>query len=133
MWNFLKALLSAVAVRMLRDYRRLSCDLVKIQAVGWYVKGVAGARLAFLGYVALCACLLLAAIGFIFLHIGVFLLLPMSLKMKAVILSALGVAYLAIPLLVLRRAASQATWMKIFKADKLVAKVAGTAHGAPSK
>lgn len=131
MWQILKSMLAAVALRVVRDYRRLSLDALKIQAARWYVQGVAGARMAFLGYVALLGGMLLAVVGFIAVHIGVFLLLPFDLRVKAALLVVLGIVYLAIPVWLLRRAASQETWMKLSKADDLVAEVTGRNREPP--
>jgi hypothetical protein len=128
MWRILKALAAAAVARLARDYRRLSVEMLKIQAVRWYVQGVAGARLAFIVYLSATACLLLAAVGFVFLHVGVFMLLPLCPQSKAILLLLLGLVYLAISLAALRRATSQSTWMKLSKADELVAKVTGV-HG----
>jgi hypothetical protein len=132
MWQILKAMLAAAAVRVVRDYQRISLDALKIRATRWYVKGVAGARLAFLGYLALIGCLLLALVGFVMLHVGVFLLLPVSLCAKAALLIVLGVLYFAVPLCLLRRAAAQETWMKLSRADDLVAKVTGKQQAPPA-
>ena len=127
MWQILKALLAGMGARLARDYGRMSFDVLKIRAARWYVKGVAGARLAVIAHLLAIASLLLAAVGFVLLHVGVFMLLPLSPEAKGFLLVLLGVVYLALPILALRRAMSQAAWMKASKADDVVAKVTGSA------
>lgn len=129
MWKTLRSLAEALALGVVNGCCRRSIDRLKIRAAVWYVKGVAGARVAFMSYVALLALLLLGAAGFILLHVGLFIVLPLSLRVKGLLFLALGAVYLLVPLLALRRLCSQKTWMDFTRADDLVARVTGTDAG----
>lgn len=125
MWRVLKTVLRGLVIKLALEYRRLSIEMLKIEAARWYVKGVAGARVAFIGYVGLMAVLLLALSGFLLFHVGLFLLLPWPLKAKAALLAGLGLLYLIVALLGVRYATSSATWLKLSRADEVVEKLTG--------
>lgn len=105
---------------VLKSYRRLSLDLLKIEAALLYVRGVGIARQILLGGVALALLIALAVVGFLLLHLGIYALVPAPLN--AMILTGLGAFYLIAALLTLRWAFAEKTWMKYSQANEMVAK-----------
>ena len=119
MKGLVTGLLANAALWILKGYRKASIEWVRIEAALYYVRGVAGARKAFVGGVLLAGCLLLAGAGFILLHIGLYALLPSPAN--AVTLLVLGAIYLATALTGLWWACSEKTWMKYTNASRYVA------------
>lgn len=113
-----KGLVSAVVVWLAQRYRRLSLDLLRIEATLGYVRGVRLARSAFLAALALLLYLLLLGTGFVVFHIGLFMLLPAG-WVKACVLMGLGLAYMLVPALLIRRRCSEKTWMEWTRATDL--------------
>ena len=119
MKGLLSGILGDVLLWLLKQYRRLSIDLVKIEAAIWYVRGVQTARRLFLSALAVGLCLLLGGVGFILLHIGLYALLPWPVN--AIVLMSLGVIYMGIAVAGLAWACSEETWMRCSNADRCVA------------
>jgi hypothetical protein len=119
MKGLLSLLLRNAAVLLLKNYRRLSLDLLRIRAAVWYVQGVRSARKAFIAVVALALCLIVGGGGFMLFHVGLFLLLPSP--WNAVLLMSLGALYVVVTLLILRWLCSERTWMKFSKAGHFAA------------
>lgn len=105
---------------VLAKYRRISLDLLKIEAAVWYVRGVGVARQIALGGLAVAALVALAVVGFLLLHFGMYALVPAPLN--AMILVGLGAFYLIAALLALRWAFAEKTWMKYSQANEMVAR-----------
>ena len=118
MKRILTGLLQALALALLRGYRRVSLDLLKIQAAVWYVRGVQTARSAFLAVLMLALCIAVGVVGFVLFHVGLFLLIPWPWNAGA--LMALGAIYVIAALFVVRWLCSEKTWMKFSNADKYV-------------
>jgi len=121
--KFISGLLTSVALALLKSYRRVSLDLVRIEAALWYVRGVGAARQIFIGGLGLSFLVALAVAGFLLLHAGLFALLPAPAG--AIILLALGAVYLLAAVLALRFICSEKTWMKYSKAGHVVDVTAG--------
>ena len=119
MQGFFSGILGNVLLWLLKQYRRLSIDLVKIEAAIWYVRGVQTARRLFLSALALVLCLLLGAVGFVLLHIGLYVLLPWPAN--AMVLMSLGLIYVGIALAGLAWACSEKTWMRCSRANEYTA------------
>ena len=95
-------------------------DGLKLQAAAAYVAGVRKTRKAFIALLGLASCLLLAMSGFLFIHVALFVWLPLSLWIKALGLLIIGVAYLVIGLAVVFYISSDRAWMKFAKVDRLM-------------
>jgi hypothetical protein len=98
-------------------------NIAKIEAAAAYVSCVAKVREAFLILLNLATMLLLALAGFVLIHVALFIWLPWSLGVKALLLLILGAAYLTIGLLTVLSISSDRTWMKIAKVDKILAAI----------
>ena len=129
MKKFISGLLTSVALALLKSYRRVSLDLIRIEAALWYVRGVGVARQIFIGGLGVSVLVALAAVGFLLVHAGLFALLPAPAG--AIVLLALGAVYLLVAVLALRHVCSEKTWMKYSKAGQYVEIAAGTKPPTP--
>ena len=127
MWTrLLRTLFATVSAWLLNKYRQTSLDLIKLEAAIGYVKGVRSARQAFLAVLVVVLGAGLLAAGFVLLHIGLGMLLYLAFQnwwAVGVALLVLGALYTLVPLFIIRRLCAEKTWMRFFKADKLVEQV----------
>ena len=107
-----KGMLSAIAIKLLDNYRRLSIQLLKIEAAKAYLHGVKMARLSAIGLMRMGLMIGLICVGVLLLHAGLFILLPWSMEAKAVLGILLGLVYVVIGCVVLRAAMDERTWME---------------------
>jgi hypothetical protein len=98
----------------------LAVQLVRIRVASEYVKGVKTIRALLLFYLGLLALIGLIMAGVVVFHIGLFYVLPGSLKVRAALLMMLGVFYFSIPLIVLFFWSRDQFWMKASGADEIV-------------
>lgn len=110
--DLLKGILSAIAIKMLDNYRHLSIQLLKIEAAKSYLHGVKMARLSALGLMGMGLMMSLICVGVVLFHVGIFVLLPWSVEAKAVLGIILGLVYVAIGVFVLRAAMDERAWIK---------------------
>lgn len=96
-------------------------DNLKLQAAAAYVAGVRKTRQAFIALLGSFLLLLLMMSGFLLIHVALFIWLPWSLPLKALILLILGLVYLGGGLAVVFRLSSDRTWMKFAKVDHILA------------
>ena len=111
---------------LLNKYRQTSLDIIKLEAAIGYVKGVHLARQAFLAVLVIVLGAGLLAVGFMLLHIGLGMLLYLAFQswwVVSTVLLVLGIFYTFVPLFIIRRLCAEKTWMRFFKADKLVEQV----------
>ena len=120
-----KGMLSAIAIKLLDNYRRLSIQLLKIEAAKAYLHGVQMVRLSVLGLMLMGLVIGLICIGALLFHVGLFILLPWSVKAKAVLGMFLGLAYVVIGCVSLRVAMDEKTWMEKSGAAEMVAEATG--------
>lgn len=119
-----KGLVTAAAFWFVNSYRRLSVDLIKIEAATYYIKAIQSGRQGFLSALLVWLGIFFFALGVVLLHAGLFLgiyLLTESLKAVVITILILGGIYVITIALIARRLLSEQAWMKFFKADKLVA------------
>jgi len=108
----LRGIASAVALKALANYRHLSTRLLKVEAAKSYVHGVRLARLATLGLMGMSLMVGLVFLGLLLVHMGLFVLLPGTLKAKAAFGIVLGMSYLLAGFLVLRAKTDEKLWVK---------------------
>jgi len=121
--RLIKSFATAATFWFFNQYRRLSIDLLKIEAAGYYLKAIKSGRQGFLSVLLIWLGIFFFALGVVLLHASLFLGLYLwfnSLTAVAIGLLVLGGIYVIVILLVARRALSEEAWMKFFKADKLV-------------
>lgn len=111
----LKSLLQgglSVVSATLADYRRLSIQLVKLEAATCYLQGVRVARRSTIGLLQLGFLMGLIGAGLLLIHAGLFIVLPWSLPAKALLAVALGLAYIIVGAIALRVALAEKTWLE---------------------
>jgi hypothetical protein len=110
-------------MRLFKVYFEDAISLVKIRAVGYYVKAIAAARDVFIAHIIVKCFLLLMLAGFVLMHVGLFIALPCCPQYKGILLMILGAAYFLIGLLRVLKICSQKYWMEFSKASNLVKEV----------
>ncbi len=115
-----KGLLSGLAVKLLENYRHLSVELLKIEAAKSYLHGVRMARLSAVGLLRMGLLIGLVCVGAVLFHVGLFVLLPWTVKAKAVLGMVLGLAYVTIGGVALTAAMDEQTWMEKSGATKML-------------
>jgi hypothetical protein len=123
----IKGLLAGIVVRLLEHYRRLSVELLKIEAAKCYLHGVQMARRSAIGLVWVGLLTGLICVGGLLLHAGLFILLPWPLETKAVVALCLGVGYMATGGVALHAAMDEEMWMKKSGAVELLKEATGQA------
>lgn len=99
--------------------------IVKAQAAAAYVRCVVKVREAFVALIGLAAFLLLALAGFVLIHVALFVWLPWSIDVKALVLLILGAAYFGLGIAAVLSINSDKAWMKFAKVDALIAGLGG--------
>lgn len=121
----LKGILSTIAVRVLANYRHLSIHLFRVEAVKSYIHGVRLARLSAIGLMRAGLMIGLLCLGALLIHAGLFILLPWTVKAKAILGVCLGFAYIAYGGIILRAVTDEKTWMEKSGAAKMLDDVTG--------
>jgi uncharacterized integral membrane protein len=117
--RFLLSLLSRLFGRW---FESLLVNL-EMEAAALYVAGVRKARGAFIALLLAILFLLLVMIGFLLMHVALFLWLPWSLSARALVLFLLGAVYFGGGLAVVFYITSDRAWMKFTKVDQLLARL----------
>ena len=120
-----KGILSSIAVRLLADYRNLSVRLLKIEAAKSYLNGVRLARLSAIGLIRAGLMIGLVLLGALMFHVGLFILLPWTLKAKALLGVCLGLIYVVCGVVMLRAITDEKIWMEKSGATQMLADVTG--------
>ncbi len=123
--SLLKGCLSAVAVRLLVNYQHLSIAMLRIESAKSYLQGVRLARLSALGLMRMMLVIALISGGALLLHAGVFVLLPWSVKAKALLALLLGAVYVTTGVAVLRAALAEKTWLERSGCMKMLDELTG--------
>ena len=121
--RFIKGFATAAVLWFVNRYRRLSIDLVKIEAATYYIKAIQSGRRGFLSVLLIWLGIFFFALGVVLLHAGLFVWIYLwfqSLAAVAIGLLVLGGIYVVVILLIARQLLSEKAWMNFFKADKLV-------------
>jgi hypothetical protein len=120
-----KGVLAGIAIKLLDNYRCLSIQLLKIEAAKSYLRGVEMARLSALGLMRMGLEIGLICVGVVLFHAGLFILLPWTVKAKAVLGIFLGLAYVVIGGVALHAAMDEKTWMKKSGATEMLEDATG--------
>jgi hypothetical protein len=123
--TLLNGVLSAIATALLDSYRHLSVQLLKIEAARYYLRAVRTARLSVIGLMGMGLVIALISVGALLFHAGLFVLLPWTVKAKAILGMFLGLAYAVIGGFALRAAVSERTWMEKSGGAKLLEEATG--------
>lgn len=123
MKNLIAFVLKAVAGGLAAYFGRHVWTAAKIEGVKLYLRGVAGARAAFIGGLWLAVCLFALGLGIILIHLGLLILLPWSLPVKALVILGLGVFYAAVASGILIHCCREKTWLRKSGAEKAMESV----------
>jgi len=121
--NLFKGVVSAVALRILVNYQHLSIRMLKIEAAKSYLHGVRLVRLSAIGLMQVVFVVGLIGGGVLLLHAGVFILLPWTVKAKAILGLVMGTAYVVTGVLLLRVAMDEKTWLQKSGSVKMLEEV----------
>jgi hypothetical protein len=121
--SLLKGPLLSLALALIKRYKKISIEYLKIQGAIYYVKGVRAVRQSVVALVLVMVLMSVIAAGFVILHVGFALLIheyTKSLFTTGVILASLGGFYLLVPLCIVVHLTSEKTWMRLTNADKII-------------
>lgn len=121
-----KGILSDIATSLVADYRRLSVQWLKIEAAKSYLCGIRMARLSAIGVVRMGLIVALICVGTLIAHAALFILLPWSLKTKALVGLLLGFGYVLAGALALHTAMKESTWMEKSGATQMLLDATGS-------
>ena len=110
--HLFKGVLAGLAIKLLDEYRCMSLHLLKIEAAKCYLQGVAMARRAAIGLIQMWLFTVLIGLGLLLLHAGLFVLLPWSVEVKAILGMCLGAIYVVIGGWALRAAMDEKLWLR---------------------
>jgi hypothetical protein len=119
----LRVIKSAIVIAVLERYRHLSMHLIRIEVAKWYLSAVHMARVSAIGLVGMGLAITLICVGVLILHGGLFVLLPYTVKAKAIFAVVLGLGYVIIGSVALRGCMNEKTWMDKSGAAKMLADV----------
>ncbi len=123
--SLFKGFLSSFAVRLLTDCRNLSIQRLKAETAKSYLQGVQMARLASIGLMQMGLLISLIGLGALLFHVGLFVLLPCTVKAKALIGVCLGLVYVICGGVALRAMTDEKLWMEKSGATKMLEDVIG--------
>jgi len=106
-----KGYLAAMTVKLLNNYRHLSTQFLQIEATKSYLQGVRMARLLTIRLMWMGLLIGLICLGILLVHVGLFILLPCSLEIKAFLGLFLGLSYLIAGIVTLILCMDEKRWM----------------------
>ena len=126
MFNYLlKGIVAAIAVKVLDNYRHLSIQLLRIETAKSYLYSVRMAWLSAFGLMRMGLEIGLVCTGLFLFHAGLFVLLPWTVKAKALLGLILGLAYMVIGGFALRASMDERTWMEKSGATEMLNEATG--------
>ena len=121
-----KGTMASIAVKVLTNYRNLSIGLLQIEAAKSYLQGVRIARLMAISRRQVALMIGLVLLGALLFHVGLFVLLPLTVKVKALIGMCLGLGYVICGGFMLRATMDEKLWMEKSGAAQMLDEVTGT-------
>lgn len=116
-----RGVLSALALQMLNNSRRLSVQLLKIEVAKSYLRGVRLVKSTTSNLMRIGLVIGLVFVGVVLFHAGLFILLPWTLQLKALFGVLLGLGYMSIGGMMLHRYMDERWWIKASGAAELIA------------
>jgi hypothetical protein len=110
--NIIKGLVAGITIKLMDNWRRLSLQLLKIEAAKFYLQGVQMARWSMISLMRMGLAIGIIGVGMLLFHAGLFILLPWTVESKAVLGLFLGLAYVAIGYVTLHANINEKTWME---------------------
>ncbi len=123
--NIIKGLLAGITIKLMDNWRRVSLQLLKIEAAKIYLQGVQMARWSMISLMRTGLAIGLIGVGMLLFHAALFILLPWTVESKAVLGLFLGLAYAAIGYVTLRANINEKTWMEKSHVAEILEEAAG--------
>ena len=123
--NIIKGLLAGITIKLMDNWRRVSLQLLKIEAAKIYLQGVQMARWSMISLMRMGLAIGLIGVGMLLFHAALFILLPWTVESKAVLGLFLGLAYAAIGYVTLRANINEKTWMEKSHVAEILEEAAG--------
>jgi hypothetical protein len=123
--NIIKGLLAGITIKLMDNWRRVSLQLLKIEAAKFYLQGVQMARWSMISLMRMGLAVGLIGVGMLLFHAGLFILLPWTVESKAVLGLFLGLAYVAIGYITLHANINEKTWMEKSHVAEILEEAAG--------
>jgi len=120
-----KGYLAAMAVKVFSNYRHLSIQFLKIETAKSYLHGVRMARRSTVVLMQMGLLIGLIFIGVLLFHVGLFILLPWSLTVKAILGILLGLAYVTMGVVALCVSMDEKAWMRKSGATAMLEEATG--------
>lgn len=118
--HLLRGFVAGIAVSKMVRCRRVSIELLRIEAAKWYLRGLQMTRLSALGLMGMGLVITLIGVGLLLLHAGLFILLPWTVEAKALLGVGLGLVYVVVGAIALRLAMDEKMWMEKSGATRMV-------------
>ena len=119
---FVRKLLQSLVEKLVLQGKDASVEILRIKVTSAYLKVVGGVRKSVLGAVGLFLILIILIVGFVGIHVGLFILLDWDLRTVGIVTLCLGAVYFLVPLGLVLYATSEKTWMKMSRGKELVNK-----------
>ena len=120
MQRFFNGIVFSLASGLLKILKgTLICSL-KIEALKIYIKAVGVARAFNIRMLTAISALLLGAMAFAMVHVGVLIMLPVSLEAKGLLVLILGIVYGFIAYSVLKDMCSEKAWLDMSGASEML-------------
>lgn len=123
--NIIKGLLAGITIKLMDNWRRVSLQLLKIEAAKIYLHGVQMARWSMISLMRMGLAIGLIGVGMLLFHAALFILLPWTVESKAILGLFLGLAYAAIGYVTLRANINEKTWMEKSHVAEILEEAAG--------
>ena len=121
----IKGLLAGITVKLVDSWRRISTQLLKIEAAKLYLHGVQMARWSAISLMRMGLAIGLIGVGMLLFHAGLFILLPWTVESKAILGIFLGLVYGAFGFVMLRATINEKTWMEKARVAELLEEASG--------
>lgn len=125
--GFIKGILFALAGK----YVKTAIDVVKVEIAIAIVKAIGGTRKVFMLLSVWIFLLTLIAVGLAMIPVALCVFTSWAPETKLMVALIFAFIYIAAPLVLLMSLMSERRWMKIFRADELVAKIIRNQQGQP--
>ncbi len=116
----LKGLVIDGVVDAVKQYQSKSASLVKIKATLWYIQGVQLLRRQTLVFALILFLVVMAALAIVIVPFILLAIAPWTQNVKWTVALLLGLADIAVPLLLLARLFSEKRWMRFTKSNELL-------------
>ena len=120
MSSFLNGIVSSLISGLVKIVKGTLIMAFKIEALKVYIRAVGIAREFSNWMLTVISALLLGAVAFVMVHVGVLIMIPVSLEAKGLIVLILGMVYGSIAYSVVKDMCSEKAWLEMSKASEML-------------